>query len=223
MLLVSDFDGTLNRGGVSEKDAAAVRLWQDAGHKFVIATGRGTEFAPTAAHDLPFVPDAMIGCNGALFFDREGRLTRSFTLPGETEVKLSALAGEYGCLSCHPARDGIDADRFCTLTVYFPDIAQAKAYAARVQRDVPGLTCYQYSTIVTVVGADTTKATGVARLAEAWGVEPTQIRTVGDSFNDFAMLEQYRGFAIRGSELGAFYARIAPDVAWVCARLLSKA
>ena len=42
-LVATDFDGTFCSygGGVSEANLAAVKKWQEAGHKFGINTGRG--------------------------------------------------------------------------------------------------------------------------------------------------------------------------------------
>ena len=40
-IFVSDYDGTLNRGGgVTERDLAALDAWQKAGNLFGIASGR---------------------------------------------------------------------------------------------------------------------------------------------------------------------------------------
>ena len=43
-LIGSDFDGTLNHGGIDEEKLQAIRHWRAAGNKFGVVSGRGPDF-----------------------------------------------------------------------------------------------------------------------------------------------------------------------------------
>ena len=74
---VSDFDRTFSMdGAVSRENREAVRRWQQAGHWFVIATGRNEASLRKKLAEDPELgevrPDVLILNNGALILDREG-------------------------------------------------------------------------------------------------------------------------------------------------------
>ena len=43
-IICSDYDGTLNHGGITEKKLRAIKKWQEAGNLFCVVSGRGKEF-----------------------------------------------------------------------------------------------------------------------------------------------------------------------------------
>ena len=43
-LIGSDYDGTLNHGGIDEAKLSAIRRWREAGNLFGVVSGRGPEF-----------------------------------------------------------------------------------------------------------------------------------------------------------------------------------
>ena len=47
-MIGSDYDGTLNRGGINDTKLAAIKKWRRAGHKFGIVSGRGWNFRSRA-------------------------------------------------------------------------------------------------------------------------------------------------------------------------------
>ena len=92
---VSDFDRTFSmNGAVSRENREAVRRWQQAGHWFVIATGRNEAplRAKLAEHpELGEVrPDVLILNNGALILDGKGRELFSREMDPETAAGVLA-------------------------------------------------------------------------------------------------------------------------------------
>lgn len=73
-IIASDYDGTLNRGMVSEKDIVAIKRWCAGGNRFGIVSGR-TAFNLVGVmrdHGVPF--DFIIGLTGSVILDANGVL-----------------------------------------------------------------------------------------------------------------------------------------------------
>lgn len=92
---VSDFDRTFSMdGAVSRENREAVRRWQQAGHWFVIATGRNEASLRKKLAEDPELgevrPDVLILNNGALILDREGRELFCRELDRETAAGVLA-------------------------------------------------------------------------------------------------------------------------------------
>ena len=72
-ILGSDFDGTLNHGGIRESKLLAIQNWRKGGHKFGIVSGRGKGFHEELLQQIPELKlDFFIACNGAYITDAEG-------------------------------------------------------------------------------------------------------------------------------------------------------
>jgi len=71
-ILASDFDGTLNRGGVSDYDKSAISAWQEAGNLFGIVTGRDFNgiWYEVVKHNLNV--DFLGAYNGGVIYDGNG-------------------------------------------------------------------------------------------------------------------------------------------------------
>ncbi|MBQ2704382.1 MAG: HAD-IIB family hydrolase [Clostridia bacterium] len=69
ILLCSDFDGTLSSGGkISKENLDAIRMFQEKGGLFTLATGRAPDYIAETASELT-VNAPMISVNGACLFD----------------------------------------------------------------------------------------------------------------------------------------------------------
>ena len=71
-LIATDYDGTLNHGGIDEAKIDAIRRWRAAGHKFGIISGRGPDFLPRLQEELGENFDFLASCNGGIATDSEG-------------------------------------------------------------------------------------------------------------------------------------------------------
>ena len=83
-LVATDFDGTFCSygGGVPEENLAAVRKWQEAGHKFGINTGRGISLIDMEIEKYEgLAPDFLICNNGAVVTDGERNILASLRFP----------------------------------------------------------------------------------------------------------------------------------------------
>ena len=83
-LVATDFDGTFCSygGGVPEANLAAVKKWQEAGHKFGINTGRGISLIDMEIEKYEgLAPDFLICNNGAVVTDGERNILASLRFP----------------------------------------------------------------------------------------------------------------------------------------------
>ena len=72
MLIATDYDGTLNRGGIDGETRSAIDAWRATGRYFGVVTGRGVDFYDTARKEnLPF--DFLIVFTGSLIISPERR------------------------------------------------------------------------------------------------------------------------------------------------------
>ena len=70
-ILASDYDGTLNRGGVSQKDRDAIALFREAGNLFGIVTGRDWWMYEAMQRDHLSM-DFILAMNGAMLISAAG-------------------------------------------------------------------------------------------------------------------------------------------------------
>lgn len=225
-ILASDYDGTLNVAGVVRKEnLEAIDAWRAAGNLFGIVSGRYLasirEFL-----DRDSVPyDFLIGNNGAILSDGQGRATECICISPRTAEALlreimrhepnfmSASFDEGSILVMPDSRIWsdqsvliIDKNRIAQVTQVHasftdPDNAFAAkeacvaAFGSEVRCMMPSTQGIDFNSI------HAGKAAGLRRLVEGRGIAPEIILTVGDGENDLDMLcaPDFCGYAMKTS------------------------
>ena len=228
-ILASDYDGTLNRGGVSPAVREAIADFRAAGNLFGIVTGRGY-WAYDTVREAEIGVDFILAMNGAMVIDpASGEVTDEVTAEsGRSVLSLARMRAEewgqsLGVISgkrrmtvhgAHP--DGLSWDdgrercaplsrlaefpRFSLLDTRCPDAAAA-ALCAEVIRARFGETMNPLlnGRYIDIPPAGTDKGEGLSRTAARLGVPMDRIFCAGDSMNDFAMLARFRGLAVENA------------------------
>lgn len=218
-LAFSDFDGTLCIDGVvPEENLRAIRLWQAAGHRFGIATGRGyTAILPEIErHQIPI--DFLVCANGSAVYTQDGRLLMASAMPKEAVRAFlhSPHATQYtgGWLffttdqAC--ARNGaqmLPPEYFRMLTdldeaaelphllqigMEFPSQEETIAAFAAMDADFPHTFAGNINRRfldINVYG--TSKDNGILHLAGLLDVDEKNIFTIGDDRNDLPMIRRF--------------------------------
>lgn len=143
-LFATDFDGTLTRGGISERSREAIRRFRAAGGVIGVVTGRG---APIS---LPIFGDAELDfiscCNGALLLLPDGRSEVYASYSADTVRRLWALAISLGAVGFGPqtccdmpwlaigSADGADDGSGGADTVTAQSTARLEAFLAENER-----------------------------------------------------------------------------------------
>lgn len=96
-ILASDWDGTLNHGGVSEADRAAIARFQAAGHRFGLVTGRTPRFIQSDLyrHMGGVRLDFFVYATGGLILDGSGEELYCSPIDGATAREILALARQW--------------------------------------------------------------------------------------------------------------------------------
>lgn len=217
-ILASDFDGTLNRGGVSEFDREAVARWRSGGNLFGIVTGRDFNgiWHEIRKHGIEL--DFVAPYNGGVIFDADGEtvLCETFTsarLAGDLIEYLKSVGAGYAELcvlktkyQVFPDRDDRplrltdeilrSLDKVTMINTYISPFEKAVECAA-VMKERFG-ECFNpllNGCCIDIPPAGMDKGVGVKNYAEYVSVKTgavfgvKDIITVGDQLNDMAMIE----------------------------------
>ncbi len=217
-LIATDYDGTLNHGGIDEEKRAAIRRWRAAGHKFGIISGRGPDFLTHLQEELGEDFDFLASCNGGIATDRHG--AELFSAACDT-VDVKAFVGdlldwgapylyinyEDKCIrvaapGCEEEYEYLYADMpaipsFYKMAAFFPGPDEAGVFAARVREKYGDkVNPLQNWWCVDIAPAGVNKAEGIRRLCAIYGVAETDVIAVGDNLNDGDMLKAFYSYAM---------------------------
>lgn len=225
-LAASDYDGTLfRRGRVSQEDLRAIAAWRERGHLFGPATGRDLNLIRSEL-ELKGIPFDFIVCNtGSSVYAHDYTPIHLCSLPpgaAEAIIRHPATGQSRYCLFSKAGRTfinmwaseswltglglsliKIDGDQALAMTglqqigLEFPGSELAAQSAAAYNRDLgPAMYAQQSGFCVDIIPAGSSKAEGLAALIELERLTPTDVLTIGDSENDFSMLERFHGYAV---------------------------
>lgn len=219
-ILGSDFDGTLNYGGIDQNKCDAIDTWRKAGHLFGLVSGRGPGFLRNLRHQYPTLHmDFLVAYNGAFIVDAEGKTLDTTVCDGVSALDLAADLLAWGCpfvfvngaesytvrRDGKPLREGEcafsdlpeDFPWFYQVSVQLETYAEAEAMTQKL-KEVYGdhLNPLQNGICIDIVAPTVNKAEGLRRLAALYGQTDENIIAVGDNINDLDMLKAFRSYAM---------------------------
>ena len=218
-IIASDYDGTLNHGGIDDEKRAAIRKWRAAGNIFAIVSGRGAEDAFRLQEENQLEVDYFIADSGAVAVNSKGERVIDVRCDGSMALPLVRLLFECGCpranvqtgFTCMVYADSSNCTAAGKYTLddvppipYFNQISTVLPdfeTAAKVT-DIVGekfgdrLNPMQNGTCIDIVRADMDKAKGIHLLLELLNAKPEDVIAVGDNINDRAMIEEFRSYAM---------------------------
>lgn len=217
-IIASDYDGTLNHGGIDDVKRNAIKRWRRAGNLFGLVSGRGADSLVELPEKNNFEYDFLLASNGAVILDTEGKVLWESRCSGELAKPLLEYIMSIGCdwADVHTAFNCAVAlsdekrpdDEFTFATVpeipYFnqistilPDEAAAAKVTAAVKEKFAGLlNPLQNGRCIDIVAADMNKAQGLYKFLELTGAEYGDLITVGDNINDTHMIAEFRSYAM---------------------------
>ncbi|MBR6808291.1 MAG: HAD-IIB family hydrolase [Clostridia bacterium] len=241
-IIGSDYDGTLNRGGMTDEKFAAIQSWRDAGNKFGIITGRSPHHREYLAKEYPiFKYDFLAACNGGLIIDQNGEIicdSRCDTVP---LTELAADLFSWGCVEAHvdgaqsiivlpefdgdlpvgiekqiiSLRDATKVNYFNQVSVQLPSHKASAEVVNKINLKYSGrLNALLNGECIDIVPANVNKARGMYRVMEHFGASHGDIITVGDNINDIDMLREFRSYGMRSGadEIFEFTDGIVGDI-----------
>lgn len=235
MILFSDFDKTLyfkDDEARARANLEAARGWREAGHKFCITTGRSYRSVTTEMPELKELCDYYIVDSGSIVLSREGELLHAFYFEPEVVAGIVDVAKSWveapTPLFYTPDYEGVDytAERVTKLRLWFEDLRLMSGIAEKLEKSFPVFVVFTdgksrhreldgKNGFVEIVPVESGKNHAIEFLQKTEGILAEDIVTVGDSANDYAMVREFGGFVIEGSELADAYPELetVPSVA----------
>ena len=244
-ILASDFDGTLNHGGINDYKRQAIARWRQAGNRFGLVSGRSMEDLAPIARNERLECDFFIGNNGAVIADSNGEILDEVRCPGSVAAPLVDMLFAEGCsfvrvctqpgyclrptaADCGggetPRADLPPLPYFTQIATICANSQEAAALGQRVTAQFGDyVTPLVNNQCLDIVPRGVDKAQGLYRLARLYHVSPEQILTVGDAGNDAAMLAAFRSYAMQNGDpvILALADAVTPGVAELIDRELA--
>ncbi len=218
-IIGSDYDGTLNHGGIDDKKRAAISRWRKEGNIFALVSGRNIG----DIHDIrvanKFECDYYLANNGAVILTSDGRIVSDVRCDGALAKPLLSYLFENGCTWAHiqtdfPCRVFKNKDECNEAHHYILENLPAIPYFNQINTQLPNteksaqvtksikntfgnfLNPLQNGDCIDIVSIDINKAKGLYILADLTGVHYENIIAVGDNINDRDMIAGFRSYAM---------------------------
>ncbi len=220
-IIASDYDGTLNHGGIDDAKRNAIKRWRRAGNLFGIVSGRGADSLIEVPKRNDFEYDFLIASNGAVILNTDGTVAYESRCGGELVLPLLEFILSLGCtyadihtnFSCAVDLDDNesfegdftletlpDVPWFNQISTILPDDESAAKVTAAVREKFSGyLNPLQNGRCIDIVSADMNKAKGLYKFLELIGAEYDDLITVGDNINDTHMIAEFRSYAMQNA------------------------
>lgn len=223
-IIASDYDGTLNHGGIDEAKKAAISKWRKEGNIFSVISGRGAPDLLRIFNKNKFECDYLIADNGAVIMKPNGEIVCEDKIDVCIAKPLLEFLFSQGCKwgyvqTSFPCRvfendDFKDYDEDeCFIFKELPEFPyvyqintalESFEEAARVTIAIKGkfgnvLNPLQNGTCIDIVSVNMDKAKGLYKLIELLGATYNDLITVGDNINDKDMIKEFRSYAMENA------------------------
>lgn len=216
-IICSDYDGTLNHGGITEKKLDAIRKWKEKGNLFCVVSGRQKEFFDEIRkNDLPI--DYLLACNGAVIVDKDYNIVSDVRCDGAVAVPLIEFlfsSGGFFAAVCNDRHISVDnfsfpdakgmqlnelgeVPYFNQISTALPDFEAAAEVTEKIAEKFGDcVNPLQNGTCIDIVPKGMDKAQGIYRLLEITGCRYEDVIAVGDNINDEAMIKEFYSYAMK--------------------------
>ncbi len=220
-IIASDYDGTLNHGGIDDVKRNAIKRWRKAGNLFGLVSGRGAPDLVELRRRNDFECDFLLASNGAVILNPEGEILAENRCDGKLAKPLLEFIMSIGCewASVHTNFRCIVGERedercgdeftlenlpeipyFNQISTILPDNDEAARVTEAIKNKFGEyLNPLQNGRCIDIVSADMNKAKGLYNLLEIVGAGYDDMITVGDNINDTHMIAEFRSYAMENA------------------------
>lgn len=211
----SDYDGTLNHGGIDENKKNAINKWREAGNIFSLISGRGAEDILGIYMKAQFGCDYIVADNGAVIMKPDGEIVCNTRCDKSLIRPLLELLFDENCpwgevhadfpfkVYAEEQEDGFTPEKmpeiasFTQISTMLDDFESAERVTESIREKFGDrLNPLQNGRCIDIVRNDMNKAKGLYLLAEIIGAEYDDIIAVGDNINDMDMIKEFRSYAM---------------------------
>ncbi len=211
---------------VDKKDRDAIVKFQKDGNHFGIVTGRSMESLQKEIEVNNLTYDFIITNNGGVIFDKNGNLLEcrymdfdkaldiisyiknlecvSYVINDgyhrfKFDVDKSQVDHKYANMEDHSEHEEevLDRGKIAQLVISLNDDALAEEIAQHINTNFRGYAiAYVNVNCVDIVPEGVSKAEALYYIEDEFGYDHDAIYTIGDSFNDVPMLEEFHGVSV---------------------------
>lgn len=223
-IIASDYDGTLNHGGIDEEKKNAISKWRKEGNIFSVISGRGAPDLIRIYNENTFECDYLIADNGAVIMKSDGEIVCEDKIDVTVAKPFLEFLFSQGCkwgyvqtsFPCRVFKDNdfedYEEEECFTFEKLpeFPHIYQintaletfeeaAKVTVAIKENFGDVLNPLQNGTCIDIVSVNMDKAKGLHKLIDLLGAEFDDLIAVGDNVNDKDMIREFRSYAMENA------------------------
>ena len=218
-LLASDFDGTLNFGGIGEEKRRLLQEWKSNGNFFAVISGRGIPDLIRLMNENIIRPDFLVGDNGATIADGSGTILMETGCRGDLVTELAEYLFSLGCdwatvrassFEYHFKPEGFycadweipvgrlpSVPYFTQMSTSLPTPEETfRVIGCIKERFARELNPLKNGCCIDIVSNQMNKAEGIRRLIKRIGVEESRVVAVGDDLNDADMIKAFPSYAM---------------------------
>ena len=217
-IIASDYDGTLNHGGIDDKKRNAIKEWREKGNKFGIVSGRVVDDLLKIYKKDELDLDFLLACNGAVILTTDGKILKEDRIDGDILKPfldfLFSLGADWATIQSDRSYiiDENDNDRlpdeftrktlpnlkyFIQVSTILEDDEEAEEVTNAVREKFGDkLNPLQNGRCIDIVSSRINKAKGLYDYLELVGGKYEDMITVGDNINDTHMIKEFRSYAM---------------------------
>ena len=217
-IIASDYDGTLNHGGIDDKKRETIKEWREKGNKFGIVSGRITDDLLRIYKKDKLELDFLLACNGAVILTTDGKILKEDRIDGELLKPILdfifSLGTDWAAIQSDRSYiiDENDNDRlpdeftrktlpdlkyFNQVSTILEDEEEALMVTNAIKEQFGDkLNPLQNGRCIDIVSVTMNKAQGLYNYLELIGGKYEDMITVGDNINDTHMIKEFRSYAM---------------------------
>ena len=217
-IIASDYDGTLNHGGIDDKKRNAIKEWREKGNKFGIVSGRITDDLLRIYKKDKLELDFLLACNGAVILTTDGKILKEDRVDGDILKSILdfifSLGADWATIQSDRSYiiDENDNDRlpdeftrktlpdlkyFNQISTILEDEEEALMVTNAIKEQFGDkLNPLQNGRCIDIVSSTINKAQGLYDYLELVGGKYEDMITVGDNINDTHMIKEFCSYAM---------------------------
>ena len=223
-IIASDYDGTLNHGGIDEKKKKAISRWRKEGNIFSVISGRGAPDLIRIYNKDSFECDYLIADNGAVIMKTDGEIVCEDKIDVSIAKPFLEFLFSQGCkwgyvqtsFPCRVFKDDdfedYDTDE-CFIFEELPEFQyvyqintaletfeEAEIVTSAIKEKFGNvLNPLQNGNCIDIVSVNMDKAKGIYKFIDLLGASYEDVITVGDNINDKDMIKEFRSYAMENA------------------------
>lgn len=217
-IIATDYDGTLNRNGITKEKLEAIAKWREKGNKFGVISGRMLPSLINIVNKNNIEYDYLIACNGAVICDNNGEIIKQTKCDGTYAIPLLKFLFNLNCPFGTVAMNeeyrvwapGQSADKddytletmppipwFNQISTLLDTEEEAAHVTEMINKEFNGIfNPLLNGNCIDIVPNGVNKAFGIYEILHIFNGKYNDVIAVGDNINDRHMIKEFRSFAM---------------------------